>query len=262
LTQRDLCVSLRLLRNFSAGTVNGPERVADDFIRILSEDNEGDLWIGMRSGGLGRWRDTRIVPFGPTEGLAGSYATTVAADQAGNLWLGTWRGGLYRLKDGKPQIQPTPLPTLYSTIRALAIDRFGHQWIGNWEGLYEFNGHRYNRFAMAAGSPYRRVSALLFDTRGGLWIGTADQGVFHFPGGRPTGPIPNQILPDSQITPLHQDTFGTLWLTDSGSLSLSKVIPGSASAASRAEMTLPRSDRRVVTRYFGIPLLSLTNHLT
>ncbi|MCX6627488.1 MAG: histidine kinase [Candidatus Solibacter sp.] len=184
----------------------------EDFIRTLAEDAEGNLWIGMRSGGLGRWKDSRLVPLGPPEGLAGSFATTVAADPAGDLWLGTWRGGLYRLRNGALESQPTPLPTLYFTVRALAFDRLGHQWIGNWEGLFQFDGKKYQHFGSELNTAYRRVSALLFDRSGALWVGTADHGVFRFPEGRPTVPIPPSLLPDTGVTALLEDSAGSVWV--------------------------------------------------
>lgn len=184
----------------------------DDFIRTLAEDREHNLWIGTRSGGLGRWKTTRMVPLGQPEGLAGEYASTVAADRDGNLWLGTWRGGLYRILQGKPVAQPTPLPTLYFTIRTIAFDQRGRPWIGNWEGIFEFDGTRYRHHASAPDSPYRRVSALLFDRRGGLWVGTADRGLFHFPDGRPVEQISRQPVLAGPITSLLEDSQGTLWV--------------------------------------------------
>ncbi|MDE3165338.1 MAG: hypothetical protein KGN36_05990, partial [Acidobacteriota bacterium] len=190
----------------------------EDFIRTLQEDSEGDLWIGMRGSGLGRWKDSRLVPLGPPEGLAGSFAATVAADPAGNLWLGTWRGGLYQLNGGKLVSKPTPLPTLYFTVRALAFDAAGYPWVGNWEGLFQYDGKQYHHFAAEPDAPYRRVSALLFDHAGGLWVGTADHGVFHFPGGRPGGNIPPPLQPDSEITALLEDSARNIWVGTSKGL--------------------------------------------
>jgi signal transduction histidine kinase/ligand-binding sensor domain-containing protein len=184
----------------------------EDFIRTLAEDAEGNLWIGMRAGGLGRWTDSRLIPVGPPEGLAGSFATTVAAGPGGDLWLGTWRGGLYRLRNGTLEPQPTPVPTPVFAIRAIATDPAGHPWIGNWEGLVEFDGTRYRRFAAEADSPYGRVSALLFDRRGGLWVGTADRGLFLFPAGHPSDPPPPALIPDAEITALLEDSVGAIWV--------------------------------------------------
>jgi signal transduction histidine kinase/ligand-binding sensor domain-containing protein len=190
----------------------------DDSIRTLAEDNEGNLWIGMRSGGLGCWRDTPIVPLGAPEGLAGNYASIVANGPDRSLWLATWRSGLYRLSNGSLQSLPVPLPTIYFTARALAFDRQGHAWIGNWEGLLEFDGRAYHRYASEPDSPYGRVSALLFDKSGALWVGTAGRGLYRFPQGRPTSPPPPALLNDSEITALLEGADGVVWVGTSSGL--------------------------------------------
>ena len=46
--------------------------LAEDFIRTLAEDAEGNLWIGS-SGGLGQWKDSRIIPLGQPEGHGGQF---------------------------------------------------------------------------------------------------------------------------------------------------------------------------------------------
>ncbi len=183
----------------------------DDFIRTLAEDQEGNLWIGMRSGGLGRWREPLLVPYGAPEGMIGDYASVVAPGPGGSLWLGTWRGGLYRLGQGALQSQPLPLPALYFTARSLAFDPQGHLWIGNWEGLFEYDGHTWRRFGVENESAIRRVSAILFDRSGALWLGSADQGLFRFPEGRPAAPPPEAMLQGMEITALSESSRGDVW---------------------------------------------------
>ncbi len=190
----------------------------DNSIRTLTEDAEGNLWLGMRSGGLGRWRDTRVVAYGMSEGLAGEYASIVAAGPGGGLWMGTWRGGVYRLDGERLLSQPVPLPTMYFTARALAFSPAGQPWFGNWEGLFAFDGRQYRRFGAEPDAPYRRVSALLFDRSGGLWVGTAGRGLFHFPQGRPAGPAPPPLFPESDITALLESSGGSIWVGTSNGL--------------------------------------------
>lgn len=206
----------------------------DDSIRTLAEDHEGNLWIGMRSGGLGRWRDTRIVPLGTAEGLTGNYATIVANGPGDSLWLGTWRGGLYRMLNGKLESHPVPLPMIYFAARALAFDPKGNPWIGNWEGLFEFDGRSYRWHAKEPDSPYGRVSALLFDKAGALWVGTAGRGLFRFPEGRPSGAPPAALLPGSEITALLEASDGSIW---AGTTQGFRRIPASGASPTSFQST-------------------------
>lgn len=196
------------------------EGLPDDFIRTLAEDPEGDLWIGTRGGGLSRWRDSRFIPYGRTEGLAGDFATVVARHPNGGLYLGTWRGGLYRFSANSFEPLPTPVPVLFFALRALAFDPAGNLWAGNWEGLYQANGSTYQHYAAEPDSPFRHVSAILFDRRGALWVGTSDRGLFRFPSGRPTNPPPAPLLPSSEISSLLEDSKGRIWVGSSRGLRL------------------------------------------
>jgi len=202
------------------GPWSAAQGLPDESVRTLFEDHEGNLWLGMRSGGLGRWRETRLIPYGVPEGLAGNYASIVAAGPDGALWLGTWRGGLYRLASGTLTSQPVPQPTLYFTARALAFDPHGHLWIGNWEGLFEFDGRAYRRYGDNPECPYHRVSALLFDKSGALWVGTSGRGLYRFPAGRPSAPLPAALLEGLEITALFESTNGAVWAGTSNGLRL------------------------------------------
>jgi ligand-binding sensor domain-containing protein/signal transduction histidine kinase len=183
----------------------------DDFIRTLFEDREGNLWIGTRSGGLSRWKDTAIVPFGIPEGFGGNFASAICEDPQGNVWLGTWRSGLYRLQDGEFLRQPTPNPTLDFTVRAMASDLQGNIWIGNWEGLYRFDGKSYLSYSADQGFPHVPVSALAFDRRGSLWLGTAGQGLLRFDKADPSGEAAQTYFPLQTITALLEDSQGRIW---------------------------------------------------
>jgi ligand-binding sensor domain-containing protein len=186
----------------------------DNFVRTLFEDQEGNIWAGLRGGGLNCWKNPDLVPVGIQEGLSGDFASTVMPGLHDDLWLGTWRGGLYRWMKGKLTTEPTPVPTLFFTIRALAKDPGGSIWLGNWEGLWRFDGHHYQYFG-GPETPYHHVAAVLFDRRGGLWIGTSDDGIIGFPAGMPEGAPLYHFLPKQEITALQEDIDGRVWVGSS-----------------------------------------------
>jgi ligand-binding sensor domain-containing protein/two-component sensor histidine kinase len=193
-----------------AGCWSAREGLADDYVRTLYEDGEGNVWIGTRTGGLSRWKDSLIVPYGVPEGLHGEFASTVAPDSRGDLWFGTWRGGLYKRIHHTFVEEPTPLPRLYCTIRALAFDRSGNPWIGNWEGLFGYNGRKYEQYS-GPDSSIHHVSAILFDSEKRLWVGTSENGVFLFPGGRPS-PENTAYLNGTEVTALFEDSRHRIWV--------------------------------------------------
>lgn len=75
----------------------------------------------------------------------------------------------FSIEDGLPQ----------SSVTAIIRTRDEHLWLGTFGGLVRFDGERFTTFRSLAGEgpSSDRVSALLEDDRGQLWIGTEDAGV-------------------------------------------------------------------------------------
>jgi signal transduction histidine kinase len=124
--------------------------------------------------------------------------------------------------------EPTPLPTLYFTVRALAVDANGKPWVGNWEGITRYDGSSgFTRFG-GADTPFQHVSALLFDRRGRLWVGTSDNGLFLFASGVPAGPPDAHLMASQEITTLQEDAAGNPW---AGGARGTAVVPAGSTEA-------------------------------
>ncbi|MBL8215493.1 MAG: ATP-binding protein [Bryobacterales bacterium] len=217
----------------------------DNFVHVLYEDREANLWIGTRAG-LSRWKSTPIIPFGTTEGLGGQFLSSLSGDAQGNIWMGTWRSGLYRVRDGRPERVPLPQPDLRVLVRATASAPDGTLWMSDWGTLYCRRGTNWIRWTPPVPGTTPQVNALLFDSQGRLWIG-ADAGLYeqretqtlvHLAGhdiralhqdsrgriwaGGPTGlwridsgaaPVPIPGLPHPTVTSISEDTAGRIWAT-------------------------------------------------
>lgn len=53
---------------------------------------DGSLWIGFRSGGLGRLKDGRFTFIGPEQGFHGNRISQILSDNLGNLWFSSEQG--------------------------------------------------------------------------------------------------------------------------------------------------------------------------
>lgn len=181
----------------------------DDFVRCLFEDSEGNLWIGTRSGGISRWKSTAIIPYGPSEGLGGNFASAVVAAPQGGLYLGTWRSGLGYTGGQSVRQVPPPMPAQHFLVRSMAVDRQGTLWVGSWQGF--FYGDR-RGLKKAGGDPeaQRYSSALLFDERGALWMGSDRLGLLEYPDGRPNPQNRRLWLSGETITTLARTTDGAV----------------------------------------------------
>lgn len=153
--------------------------ISSNFVRTLSTDSEGRLWIGTFNG-LSIFEDGRFLnihsdPFTP-ESLTQSSVRCITRDSQGGMWLGTWLGGIDYWH---------PLKNRFANIRRQA------------------DGNSLND---------NIISCITEDKDGSLWIGTKNGGVNHF--NRKTGRfsyfsleknISNDILESNDIKAIHID---------------------------------------------------------
>ena len=146
----------------------------------LALDPAGGLWIGLLGGGLDYLppgHDSfHHIGAGPGE-LTDLQVIDVLADRDGrHLWVATERSGLNRLDRLTGAIRhyrrtPGGLPS--DRLRTLYQDRSGTLWIGTEDsGLlsYDSSSDGFTRYGTEEGYPFTRVSGIVEDSSGMLWI--------------------------------------------------------------------------------------------
>jgi ligand-binding sensor domain-containing protein/signal transduction histidine kinase len=104
-----------------------------------------------------------------------------------------------------------------SSLQALAQTRDGYLWTGGEDGLARFDGVRFVPFETWGQAHASPVSALLGDSQGRLWIGTADRGLTRYENGQFTTYTKQEGLPSESINVLCEDGEGQIWVgTDDG----------------------------------------------
>ena len=163
--------------------------ISDSEITTLFEDSRGRIWVGTRGGGVNRF-DRVHERF---ERLATSprYITAIAEDPSGGIWVGSFGEGLVRLATSTTGAvtaerfvhSATEASSLADDrVRAVLVDRRGVLWVGTETGLDRrdspASGDKdagFTHFTAGPNAPLglidSRVSALLEDGRGQLWIG-------------------------------------------------------------------------------------------
>jgi signal transduction histidine kinase/ligand-binding sensor domain-containing protein len=191
--------------------------LADDFVRSLFEDDEHNLWVGLNSGGLARWRIATLIPLRdePRE-LREAQPAAILQDHEGYLWIGTWGSGLFRLKQGRFLRDLSSENS--SAIRTLEEDAAGNVWIGTWfHGLFRYNGAGFKHILLGRETLTDAISALLSDKEGGFWVGTYT-GLLHYADGVPAKNKGVLLLKDKLITCLAQSDDGSILVGTSAGL--------------------------------------------
>jgi ligand-binding sensor domain-containing protein len=197
----------------------------------ILQDRKGDIWIvsafaGGTTGPICRvdveksrcfFSQADAVPADTPNG------ESLVEDMAGNLWMGTQKL-LFRWKEGSTGVyRPHGLESNNSAgIVALAALPDGSMLVGM--GL-PGPGLGLERLIDGVWKPFvtpqldgrtLSVTSLLLDRDGALWIGTVDQGLYHYYNGRVDQFRRTDGLSSDFISQLSQDKEGTVWVVTPG----------------------------------------------
>ena len=172
---------------FTSNTAN-PRSIADDFVRELTIDSSGSLWIGTDAGGLSRFDGDGFVTYRHdpenSSSLASDRVRVVFEGADGRFWVGTDDGGLQLLDRQTGTFTTiTLLPGDEApAIRAIEEDRQGNLWIGtDGAGLFRLDAggaveHWHPQSATHLFDA-ARVRSLHSTAGGQLWVGTYEHGL-------------------------------------------------------------------------------------
>jgi ligand-binding sensor domain-containing protein/signal transduction histidine kinase len=217
-------------------------------ILSLSEDREGEMWVGTQ-GGLVRLSRTpvRVLPLSRAadpdfatisrdrDGGVWAVASSVFRIKDGKaelkrfpelgnppvrnllrapdgaLWVGTDGDGAYRIHDGRIRHFQTPELTS-NFVRAFLAARNGDIWIAADEGLNRLlPDGRMERYGMRDGLAYFSTRCLFQAADGDIWIGT-EQGLSRWRSGHFVIDELTQAMAHEKVWSLSEDSAGFLWI--------------------------------------------------
>lgn len=145
--------------------------LGSDFVRVLFEDTEANLWVGTEGGGLNRLRASLFNVYGPDQGVPADLATTVSAGRTGEIWVGTDGAGMRRLQGdlASPVSEDPNAPPLHAM--TVLADSHGRVWLGTRAGgLYRFYAGEMTRVGGSL-PPGLFARSLFEDRHGVVWAG-------------------------------------------------------------------------------------------
>ena len=200
----------RLKNDGAMSELKAVESLTDERVLAIYQDSEENLWVGAATTGLYRLKGGRFQTFWRSEGLQEDYVTAVYEDRASNLWLSTDKS-LYRLNGGVLKAQPQPTR---GDFYAFAEDNDGNLWMGSFADrgkVWRLKNGQYTSLTTADGLPNSRVSALICDRAGGVWVGTGG-GLAVFRDGRFTVYKTGDGLTGDVINALYQSRDDSIWI--------------------------------------------------
>jgi len=191
-------------------------------VTAIFVDEDRSLWIGNEEGAVNIVGD-KITPYGPVEGLGGTYVNVIARVDK-RLLVGTSYseegGGLYEFDNGKfkkvsfPSVHEDQKGKLSYNVTAIAADKKGVLWVGTTNGLGRFDGKQWTRFGEENGLPHNGVWTLLIDDKDRVWVGT-EGGAALLKGDRFEHIVKSGTGTTRKII---ADSKGHIWFTSYGSI--------------------------------------------
>jgi signal transduction histidine kinase/ligand-binding sensor domain-containing protein len=186
------------------------EGLSSDMIYTLSEDREGDLWVGTARG-IDRFRDPKVVHLSSADGLSSDLVTAVYAARQGGAWVGTYGSGLNHVTASHitQYLKDSGLPS--NTITALYEEPSGKLWVATAIGLAHNSGDRFVEVRDTDGRPLDRVFAISGQNNGAIALADSKQGLFTVQGGVAHSlTVPGS--PKEVVCQLEFDRSGVLWI--------------------------------------------------
>ena len=206
----------------------------------LTQDTEGNLWIGTRNSGVMRIAGSGFTTFGPPDGFTPGPFNTILETGAGALLIlngSRTTQRFFHYFDGR-KFGSTEHKVAtgfgYSREQAILQDRFGEWWVATDQGVHRYAAvktvpelARANPkaiYGLRNGMAENYAERLWEDQRGDIWIGTgisSKELIFLHRWERATDKIhryklPDNIAPASNLNAIGEDAQGNLWLANAG----------------------------------------------
>ncbi|MEP6663116.1 MAG: two-component regulator propeller domain-containing protein, partial [Verrucomicrobiota bacterium] len=188
-------------------------------VTTACEDADGNLIVGTLGEGVFWFNaDGKATRLSTVEGLSYDSVLSLHFDNEGSLWVGLDGGGLNRVKR---QLFTALKESVGLTVQSVAENAQGGLWFSSDKrGIDFWKEGTLKNFPSIFGSMNRyNVRPLLIDNHQKIWAGTFGVGLFVLENNVFQRPPSAEMVP-REISALHQDRAGQIWLGTQGGLAL------------------------------------------
>lgn len=201
----------------------------------LAQDGTGAIWVAASGSGLARWHKGNWDFFTSSQDLPGDPISDLVAVGTNNVWA-IAAGQLVRW-DGNKWMKVEGWTSADSRLQALAKSRDGGLWVataysksigGHGGEVLKFKDGQWTLPLPPYSWPYAgmspRITDLIEDHAGRIWLGTTDAGLLWWETGRPWEMlVPGNEQRQTAVNCLSVDAAGSLWVGYSRSDQLQQV---------------------------------------
>ena len=152
---------------------NSENGLENENIKVVSQDNEGNIWLGTDGSGAFRFSGDEFVNFGDKNGLAS--VMSIVQDNDKTYWFSTYGEGITKYKDHVfTNYHSLNSNLTNNTIWSSMLDSKGQLWFGSSGGINQTNIKVNSKYIHNADwLPSNKITSLFEDAENHIWIGTA-----------------------------------------------------------------------------------------
>jgi len=163
-------------------------------VHSVTGDEQGNLWVTTAGGGLNKYNIKNGIftsyrsEINNPNSLSSDLLNNLFIDRSGLIWIGTQGAGLNLFDPQSEQFTRYLIPEeslenyQSNMISCVFEDSKERLWVGSERGLYKFiksNG-RFNFVDLFSDNKYNKVSTMLEDSDGILWLGVEGRGLVRY----------------------------------------------------------------------------------
>ena len=179
-------------------------------ILAIYSARDGQVWVGG-AGNLFAIRNGQIRAYSEHDGLPDNNIRSIVQTPDGDLWFGSSKG-LIQLRDGRFTLFTTRDGLPDNSILQLAPSRDSSLWISTPAGLAHWHGRLLEKWSSDVLPPRVRISFLLEDQNGHLWLSYDHKGIATLRNGVLIRYSHREGLPSDDAGPIFEDREGHLWV--------------------------------------------------
>jgi ligand-binding sensor domain-containing protein len=194
-----------------------------NYVRSIFVDNEDVLWVGY-NGGISRY-DAHLDAFSHftnnpnnPSSISSDKISDITGDSKGNLWVATKDQGICQLDKITYNFRSYKHTNEQVNIQhVLHCDRKDRLWIGTMAAgikVFDIPSKQYKmEIGSQPGMQNLFVTAVFEDAQGGIWVGTAKDGLYYFNEAQQLFERITTVPQDRMVAAIHQDVDGIIWVS-------------------------------------------------
>jgi ligand-binding sensor domain-containing protein/serine phosphatase RsbU (regulator of sigma subunit) len=173
--------------SYTLNKVGEKLNLSDLNIQSIVEDLDNNLWLSTFRNGVyklenpeAEYNFKKVINYNKNNGLPSNFTKDVFEDREGNIWIATYGEGLATLLSEAFEFFSYPVEGIDNNILSVCA-RKNIIWLGGESALLQIKYSpdvRTKVFGKSHGLPDDAITAIYYDDKNTLWIGTKESGLF------------------------------------------------------------------------------------